>query len=55
MAAVHTENLADCGYVRGCDWIVTGSAVFHSRDPEGTVRENARNCGRRHRDQVAET
>jgi ribulose-phosphate 3-epimerase len=35
---VHTENLADV--VRaGCDWIVTGSAVFHSRDPEGTVRE----------------
>jgi ribulose-phosphate 3-epimerase len=35
---VHTENLSDV--VRaGCDWIVTGSAVFHSRDPEGTVRE----------------
>jgi pentose-5-phosphate-3-epimerase len=23
----------------GCDWIVTGSAVFHSEDPEATVRE----------------
>jgi len=35
---VHTDNLADV--VRaGCDWIVTGSAVFHSPDPEATVRE----------------
>jgi ribulose-phosphate 3-epimerase len=35
---VHKENLAQV--VRaGCDWIVTGSAVFHSADPEGTVRE----------------
>jgi ribulose-phosphate 3-epimerase len=35
---VHRENLADV--VRaGCDWVVTGSAVFHSGDPEGTVRE----------------
>lgn len=35
---VHLENLADV--VRaGCDWIVTGSAVFHSSDPEATVRE----------------
>ncbi|PWT99721.1 MAG: ribulose-phosphate 3-epimerase [Terriglobia bacterium] len=35
---VHLENLAEV--VRaGCDWIVTGSAVFHSRDPEATVRE----------------
>ena len=35
---VHLENLADA--VRaGCDWIVTGSAVFHSPDPEATVRE----------------
>ena len=35
---VHQENLADV--VRaGCDWIVTGSAVFHSPDPEATVRE----------------
>jgi len=35
---VHRENLADV--VRaGCDWIVTGSAVFHSPDPEATVRE----------------
>lgn len=34
---VHRENLADV--VRaGCDWIVTGSAVFHSSDPEGAVR-----------------
>ena len=35
---VHTENLAEV--VRaGCDWIVTGSAIFHSADPEATVRE----------------
>ena len=35
---VHLENLAEV--VRaGCDWIVTGSAVFHSGDPEATVRE----------------
>jgi ribulose-phosphate 3-epimerase len=35
---VHRDNLAEV--VRaGCDWIVTGSAVFHSSDPEGTVRE----------------
>jgi ribulose-phosphate 3-epimerase len=34
---VHAENLAEV--VRaGCDWIVTGSAVFHSPDPEATVR-----------------
>ena len=35
---VHRENLAEV--VRaGCDWIVTGSAVFHSPDPEAMVRE----------------
>jgi len=35
---VHRENLAEV--VRaGCDWIVTGSAIFHSADPEATVRE----------------
>jgi ribulose-phosphate 3-epimerase len=35
---VHKDNLADV--VRaGCDWIVTGSAVFHSGDAERTVRE----------------
>ncbi len=35
---VHRENLAEV--VRaGCDWIVTGSAIFHSKDPEATVRE----------------
>jgi len=35
---VHRENLAEV--VRaGCDWVVTGSAVFHSPDPEATVRE----------------
>jgi ribulose-phosphate 3-epimerase len=35
---VHRENLGEV--VRaGCDWIVTGSAVFHSSDPESTVRE----------------
>jgi ribulose-phosphate 3-epimerase len=35
---VHLENLADV--VRaGCDWIVTGSAIFHSADPEAVVRQ----------------
>jgi ribulose-phosphate 3-epimerase len=35
---VHKENLAEV--VRaGCDWIVTGSAIFHSADPEATLRE----------------
>jgi ribulose-phosphate 3-epimerase len=35
---VHRENLAEV--VRaGCDWVVTGSAVFHSLDPEVEVRE----------------
>jgi ribulose-phosphate 3-epimerase len=35
---VHKENLADV--VRaGCDWIVTGSAIFHSPDPEAMMRE----------------
>jgi len=35
---VHLDNLAEV--VRaGCDWIVTGSAVFHSADPESTVRQ----------------
>ena len=35
---VHLENLAEV--VRaGCDWIVTGSAIFHSPDAEATVRE----------------
>jgi len=34
---VHSDNLAEV--VRaGCDWIVTGSAVFHTPDPEATVR-----------------
>ncbi len=34
---VHRDNLAEV--VRaGCDWVVTGSAVFHSGDPEATVR-----------------
>jgi ribulose-phosphate 3-epimerase len=32
------ENLADA--VRaGCDWIVTGSSVFHTQDPAETVRD----------------
>src|ERR1043166_6300080 len=35
---VHKENLAEVGR-GGCDWIVTGSAIFHSPDPETTVRE----------------
>jgi ribulose-phosphate 3-epimerase len=35
---IHKDNLAEA--VRaGCDWIVTGSAIFHSPDPEATVRE----------------
>ncbi len=35
---VHLDNLADV--VRaGCDWVVTGSAIFHSGNPENTVRE----------------
>jgi ribulose-phosphate 3-epimerase len=35
---VHRENLAEV--VRaGCDWIVTGSGIFHSPDPEAAVRE----------------
>ncbi|HXS93403.1 MAG TPA: ribulose-phosphate 3-epimerase [Candidatus Limnocylindrales bacterium] len=35
---VHMNNLAEV--VRaGCDWIVTGSAIFHSADAEATVRE----------------
>jgi len=34
---VHAENLAEV--VRaGCDWIVTGSAIFHSPDPEAATR-----------------
>lgn len=34
---VHRDNLAEV--VRaGCDWIVTGSAIFHSGDPEGEMR-----------------
>ena len=38
---VHLDNLADV--VRaGCDWVVTGSAIFHSPDPENTVREMRR-------------
>jgi ribulose-phosphate 3-epimerase len=35
---VHLENLAEVVQA-GCDWIVTGSAVFHSADPESTVRQ----------------
>ena len=35
---VHKDNLAQV--VRaGCDWIVTGSAIFHSQDAEATVRD----------------
>jgi ribulose-phosphate 3-epimerase len=35
---VHKDNLADV--VRaGCDWIVTGSGIFHTPDPEAMVRE----------------
>jgi ribulose-phosphate 3-epimerase len=35
---VHAGNLAEVVQA-GCDWIVTGSAVFHSADAEATVRE----------------
>ena len=35
---VHLDNLADVARA-GCDWIVTGSAIFHSPDPELTLRE----------------
>src|ERR1041385_5512712 len=35
---VERNNLAEV-VAAGCDWIVTGSAVFHSPDPEVTVRE----------------
>src|SRR5881394_731458 len=35
---VHLENLAEV--VRaGCDWVVIGSAIFHSPDAEATVRQ----------------
>jgi ribulose-phosphate 3-epimerase len=35
---VDRQNLAEV--VRsGCEWIVTGSAIFHTPDPEATVRE----------------
>jgi ribulose-phosphate 3-epimerase len=35
---VNRQNLAEV--VRsGCEWIVTGSAIFHTPDPEATVRE----------------
>ena len=35
---VHKENLAEV--VRaGCDWFVSGSAIFHSADPEVAVRD----------------
>ena len=49
---VHQENLAEV--VRaGCDWIVTGSAVFHSRGPGGHGPGNARDRGEGHRDSRA--
>jgi ribulose-phosphate 3-epimerase len=35
---VHRENLAEV-VSAGCDWIVTGSGIFHSPDPETTMRE----------------
>jgi ribulose-phosphate 3-epimerase len=35
---INKENLAEA--VRaGCDWIVTGSSIFHTPDPAATVRE----------------
>jgi ribulose-phosphate 3-epimerase len=38
---VHLDNLAEV-VLAGCDWVVTGSAIFHSADPENTVREMRR-------------
>jgi ribulose-phosphate 3-epimerase len=35
---VHLENLAEVVQA-GCDWIVTGSAIFHSPDAEATTRQ----------------
>jgi ribulose-phosphate 3-epimerase len=35
---VNRQNLADV-VCSGCEWIVTGSAIFHTPDPEATVRE----------------
>ena len=38
---VSLDNVADV--VRaGCDWIVTGSSIFHTPDPEATFREMQR-------------
>ncbi|MBK9167012.1 MAG: ribulose-phosphate 3-epimerase [Bryobacterales bacterium] len=38
---VTTENLA--GVIRaGCDWIVSGSAIFHTPDPAATIRDMQR-------------
>jgi ribulose-phosphate 3-epimerase len=35
---INRDNLADA--VRaGCEWIVTGSSVFHTPDPAATVAE----------------
>jgi ribulose-phosphate 3-epimerase len=40
-AALRLDNVADV--VRaGCDWIVTGSSIFHTPDPEFTFREMQR-------------
>ena len=35
---VHRGNLAEV-VGAGCDWVVTGSALFHSADPEAELRE----------------
>ena len=51
MAASHQENVADV--VRaGCDWIVTGSSVFHSADPEAPFAEMRQIARERDRDHV---
>ncbi len=35
---VSRENVAEI-VQSGCDWLVAGSAVFHSADPAATVKE----------------
>src|SRR5205807_10095908 len=38
---ISLDNVGDA--VRaGCDWIVTGSSIFHTADPEATFREMQR-------------
>ena len=35
------DNVADVAQA-GCDWIVTGSSIFHTPDPEAAFREMQR-------------